>query len=177
MHFITISNLQPNQESALKIWLNELQSLTEVESLNALQAKSVATTPESFEALSIRNAQVAIQQIRKNSSVIIDEIDSLIDSLPVSVDGLGYLLKAFHGTYAKIHSVIETCRRKGCDNASNKQLSVDALAICEQTIHFMNIFLAKGNVNNAQIEANARKLKESFGELVDITIRKECSVS
>lgn len=166
-----------NQDSALKTWLNELLSLTEVESLNALQAKSVATTPESFEALSIRNAQVAIQHIRKNSSIIIDEIDSLIDSLPVSVEGLAYLSKIFQGTYLKMNSVIETCRRKGCDYASNKELSYDVIALCEQTLQFMNTFLTKCNVNNAQIEANARKLKESFGELVDVTIKKECLVS
>lgn len=168
--------MQLNQESALKIWLNELQSLTEVESLNALQAKSVATTPESFEALSIRNAQVAIQQIRKNSSTIIDELDSLIDSLPVSVEGLEYLFEAFHGTYQKMRSVIETCRRKGCDVATNKLLSSDVFSICEQTLKFMRVFLAKGSVNNAQIEASVRKLKENFGELVDVTIKKECSV-
>ena len=137
----------------------------------------MATTPESFEALSIRNAQVAIQQIRKNSSTIMEELDSLIDSLPVSMEGLGYLFDAFHGTYLKMHSVIETCRRKGCDFATNKQLSADVISICEQTLKFMSVFLAKGNVNNAQIEANARKLKESFGELVDVTIKKECAVS
>lgn len=166
-----------SRESPVKVWLHELQSLTEVESLSALQAKSVATTPESFEALSIRNAQVTIQQIRKTSSAILDELDSLIDSLPVSVNGLQYLLEAFHETYTKIYSTIEICRRKGCDFAANKQLSTDVLSLCEQTIKFMNVqFLYNQNVNNAQIEANARKLKESFGELVDITIKKECVV-
>ncbi|KAH7643754.1 inscuteable-like protein [Dermatophagoides farinae] len=134
-------------ESPVQVWLNELQSLTEVESLSALQAKSVATTPESFEALSIRNAQVSIQQIRHNSTIIIDELDSLIDSLPVYCDG--------------------------CDYVANKQLSIDVIVICEQTIRFMKNFLWKQNVNNAQIEANVRKLKESFGELVDVTIKKE----
>lgn len=160
----------------MKLWLHELQSLTEVESLSALQAKSVATTPESFEALSIRNAQVTIQQIRKTSSTVIDELDSLIDSLPVSTNGLQYLLYAFHDTYTKICSVIEICRRKGCDFAAKKQLSTDVLAICDQTIKFMNGFLSKQDVNNAQIEANVRKLMQNFGELVDITIKKECTV-
>ncbi|XP_075588189.1 protein inscuteable homolog [Dermatophagoides farinae] len=160
-------------ESPVQVWLNELQSLTEVESLSALQAKSVATTPESFEALSIRNAQVSIQQIRHNSTIIIDELDSLIDSLPVYCDGLCYLEEKFHDTFRKIQSLIEICKRKGCDYVANKQLSIDVIVICEQTIRFMKNFLWKQNVNNAQIEANVRKLKESFGELVDVTIKKE----
>ena len=164
-------------ESPVQVWLNELQSLTEVESLSALQAKSVATTPESFEALSIRNAQVSIQQIRHNSTIIIDELDSLIDSLPVYCDGLCYLEEKFHDTFRKIQSLIEICKRKGCDYVANKQLSIDVIVICEQTIRFMKNFLWKQNVNNAQIEANVRKLKESFGELVDVTIKKESLVS
>lgn len=147
-----------------------------MESLSALQAKSVATTPESFEALSIRNTQISIQQIRKNSTIIIDELDSLIDSLPVYCDGLYYLLEKFQETYRKIQSLIEVCKRKGCDYVHKKQLSTDVIIICEQTIKFMKNFLQKQNVNNAQIEANARKLKETFGELVDVTIKKECLV-
>ena len=166
-----------NHESPLRAWLTELQSLTEVESLTALQAKSVATTPESFEALSIRNAQIAIQQIRKKSSIIIEELDSIIDSLPVTTHGLCYLYESFSVTCSRIKPVVEQCRRKGCDYATNKQLSHDVLMICEQTLKFMDTFLAKDNVNNAQIEAYARKLKENFGELVDITIKKECQVN
>lgn len=165
-------------ESPVQVWLNELLSLTEVESLSALQAKSVATTPESFEALSIRNAQVSIQQIRKNSTIIIDELDSLIDSLPIdSTEGLTYLMEKFSETYKKIQSLIEICKRKGCDYVANKQLSIDVQTICEQTIKFMQNFLSKQQINNAQIEASARKLKENFGELVDTTIKKECFVS
>ncbi|XP_027198684.2 protein inscuteable homolog [Dermatophagoides pteronyssinus] len=163
-------------ESPVQVWLNELQSLTEVESLSALQAKSVATTPESFEALSIRNAQISIQQIRLNSTLIIDELDSIIDSLPVYYDnGLCYIEEKFQDTFQKIQSLIEICKRKGCDFIVNKQLSTDVIVICEQTIKFMknSIWKQNNNVNNAQIEANVRKLKESFGELVDVTIKKE----
>lgn len=167
-----------NYDSPLQVWLNELQSVTEVESLSALQAKSVATTPESFEALSVRNAQITIQQIRKNSQQILDELDSIIDSLPglVTNDGLAYLLESFGAIHVKIGSVVEICRRKGVDFASGKQLTGEVGVICEQTIRFMHTFLMKQNFNNSQIEANVRKLKENFGELVDVTIRKECGV-
>ncbi|KPM09282.1 inscuteable-like protein [Sarcoptes scabiei] len=40
----------------------------------------------------------------------------------------------------------------------------------------MQNFLSKQQINNAQIEASARKLKENFGELVDTTIKKECFI-
>lgn len=174
-----LANLQLHHhhpESALQIWLQELQSLTEVESLTALQAKSVATTPESFEALSIRNAQVAIQSIRRHSSAAIDELDCLLDCLPVSIDGLAYLYESFSSTAAAIADVLESCRRKGCDFATNKTLSGDVLTIVEQTRHFMVAFLRRGVVNNAQIEATVRRLREAFGELVDVTLKKECAL-
>ena len=111
--------------------------------------------------------------------MIIDELDSIIDSLPVYHDnGLCYIEEKFQDTFQKIQSLIEICKRKGCDFIVNKQLSTDVIVICEQTIKFMkNSIWKHNNVNNAQIEANVRKLKESFGELVDVTIKKESLVS
>lgn len=168
-----------SQESPLLTWLRELQSTTEVESLSALQSKSIASTPESFEALSIRNAQVAIQQVRSQSSALIDDLDSLIDSLPVTTDqGLEYLYGLFYQTYQRIYSVIEICRRKGCDfNGANRNISHQVIHVCEQTLQLLCVIQGDYyHVNNAQIEASIRKLKEIFGELVDVTIRKECSI-
>ena len=170
-----------HHETALQIWLQELQSLTEVESLTALQAKSVATTPESFEALSIRNAQVAIQAIRRQSSAAIDELDCLLDCLPVSVEGLAYLHESFSGSTAPaIATVLESCRRKGADFATNTATrTADVMAIVEQTRNFMATFIRRGSgtvVNNAQIEATVRRLREAFGELVDVTLKKECAL-
>ncbi|KAH9401041.1 hypothetical protein TYRP_002627 [Tyrophagus putrescentiae] len=162
-----------HHETALQIWLQELQSLTEVESLTALQAKSVATTPESFEALSIRNAQVAIQAIRRQSSAAIDELDCLLDCLPVSVEGLAYLHESFSGSTAP---AIAT----GADFATNTATrTADVMAIVEQTRNFMATFIRRGSgtvVNNAQIEATVRRLREAFGELVDVTLKKECAL-
>lgn len=166
-----------NTDTPLKLWLTELQSLTEVESLSALQAKSVATTPESFEALSIRNTQIAIQQIRNNSSIIIDELDAIIDSLPVSFDGLSYVLTTFQDTYKKIAAVLEICRRKGCDFVANRQLSGQVMNYCDHTLKTMYTFLVNNDFNNSQIEASIRTVKENFGELIDATIKKECQVS
>ncbi len=164
--------------SPLGVWLEELKNSTEVECLNALQAKSVATTSDSFEALSIRNSQVSIQQIRKSSTKIIDSIDNFIDHLPITYDDLKTLKAHFSQICYKIHSVIEICRRKGCDFSPNKKkLSVAVSSICQQAIKFINIFIMKRNVNNAQLEATLRKLKENFGELIDHTIKKECQVS
>lgn len=166
-----------NHETPLKLWLTELQSLTEVESLSALQAKSVATTPESFEALSIRNAQIAIHQLRQNSADIIDELDAIIDSLPVTFDGLNYLVGTFQETYRKIASVIETCRRKGCDHVAKRQVSTELATNCDYTLRTMYSFLSDNDFNNSQIEASIRTVKENFGEMIDGTIKKECQVS
>lgn len=158
------------------MWLNDLQKTIDVESLSALQAKSVATTPESFEALSIRNAQVSIRKMRLDSVEIIDSIDNYIDHLPITLDDLIAIKKDFLITCNKICSVIEVCRMKGCDFVTNKKISVTVASICHQTVKFINSFIHKKNVNNAQLEATLRKLKENFGELVDITIRRECQV-
>ncbi|KAJ6224551.1 hypothetical protein RDWZM_003096 [Blomia tropicalis] len=170
------------QSSSIRAWLIELQSSTEVESLTALQAKSVASTAESFEALSIRNAQITIQQIRRSSSSVIDELDSVIDSLPVTIDGLAYLTEMFYHTCSTIRSVVDTCRRKGCDqtiNGDRRQLSSEVIDVCNRTFDLMINTLRSNKpeqVNNIQIEANIRKLKENFGELVDVSIKKECSI-
>lgn len=54
----TVARPKGRAKSPVDCWLSSLRDATEVESLSALQAKSVAVSEEAFEALSIRNAQV-----------------------------------------------------------------------------------------------------------------------
>lgn len=89
----------------------------------------------------------------------------------------------FYHTCSTIRSVVDTCRRKGCDqtiNGDRRQLSSEVIDVCNRTFDLMINTLRSNKpeqVNNIQIEANIRKLKENFGELVDVSIKKECSVS
>ena len=86
-----------------------------MESLSALQAKSVAITEEAFEALSIRNAQVAISRTRKESASIMDSLDHLIDQLPLTIEDLKMFNNEFNLVSSRTYSLVETCRRRGCD--------------------------------------------------------------
>ena len=92
-----------------------MRDSTEVESLSALQAKSVAITEEAFEALSIRNAQVAITRMRKESASILDGLDTLIDQLPLTIEDLKLFKNDFNLVSSRTYSLVETCRRRGCD--------------------------------------------------------------
>ena len=148
-----------------------------MECLSAMQAKSVATTPESFEALFIRNSHITIHKIRKVSVQVIEHIDNFIDILPVTSEDLFNLKKSFSSVCFQICELIEICKRIGCDHAANKvKCSASVASLCKNIIKFINIFIEKNRVNNAQLEATFRKLKETFGEMVDTTIRKECKV-
>lgn len=168
-----------------------------MESLSALQAKSVAVNEEAFEALSIRNAQVAISKTRRDSVQIIDGLDALIDLLPLTAEDLGLFKNDFAFLTSNTYSLVEACRRRGCDIQSeynnthyeqrthqtcsaangNKKLSHEVFSLCESLVRFVDDFGLRRNVNNAQIEASLRQLKERLGELVNITIRRDCQVS
>lgn len=168
---------QVRYNTPLSAWLNELRETTDVECLSALQAKSVATDPESFEALSIRNAQIAIAEVRAKSVAIIDKIDALIDCLPITTKELLSLRKEFDDVGGGVAEAVGVCRRRGCDYLPSKvKCSTAVGAITANMTKFIADFLAKHKINNAQLEATLRKLKERFGELVDITIRRDCEV-
>ena len=164
-------------------WLISLQNSIEVECLSALSAKCVVTTELSYELLAIRNSHLTVTKIRAESDRIIEAIDHFIDNcLPIT---RWQKLQRIHDdcliqVFDKISSVVQICRRKGCDYKplnTKKTLSADVLECCQQFSRFVNCFVTKGVVNNPQLEATLRKLKEQFGELVDQSIKKECQVS
>ncbi|RWS26086.1 inscuteable-like protein, partial [Leptotrombidium deliense] len=164
--------------SPVKEWVKDLRGQTESECLSALQAKSVAVEPDALEALSIRNAQICIYKLRCQSVDVIDSLDFLIDKLPLSKEDLQSYGNAFNTVCQKICEVIELCRRRGCDFSPYKRSKVSTAVstICQQIIELLNDFQAKRVVNNAQLEAYLRKLKERLGELVNLTIRRDCQV-
>jgi hypothetical protein len=175
-------NLIKNMDESTIEWLLSLKKSTESECLSTLSAKCVATSDHSYELLSIRNSHVTVTEIRQESHRIIDTIDHFIDNcLPIT---RWQRLERIHdfclaALFDKINSVVELCRRKGCDNkkSQNKCLSMDVIDCCQQFTRFVRSFVAKQTVNNPQLEATLRKLKEQFGELIDQTIKNECNVS
>ncbi|KAI1301482.1 Protein inscuteable -like protein [Halotydeus destructor] len=171
-------NEQVRSKSPVGQWLTELRDTTQVESLSALQAKSVAVNEEAFEALSIRNAQVTIGRIRKESVEILDCLDLLIDQLPLTFEDLTFFKNDFAICSSRTYSLVETCRRRGCDTADydGKKLSIEVFNSCQQLVKFVDDFISRRNVNNAQLEATLRKLKERLGELVNCTIRRDCQI-
>lgn len=91
--------------------------------MSALQAKSVAVSEEAFEALAVRNAQVAIARMRKESAEILDSLDMLIDQLPLTIDDLKLFKNDFSLVCSRTYSLVEMCRRRGCDAQAESELS------------------------------------------------------
>lgn len=53
---------------------------------------------------------------------------------------------------------------------------MDVFNLCQTMVKFVDDFMLRHNVNNAQLEATLRKQKERLGELVNVTIRRDCQV-
>ena len=166
--------------SPVSHWLYLIRDSTEVESLSALQAKSVAVNEESFEALSVRNAQVAIKKTRKESLELLNMIDHLISQLPLTTDDLPLFKRDIdHVTYG-IQSLIEHCRRRGCDHIetpikgrhSSSDVAVHGMHICK----FVDDFTRRRNVNNAQLEASMRKMHARLRQVTETTIQKDAHI-
>lgn len=77
------------EDPVLKEWLQAMRYETELECLTSLQARTLAIDEFSASALSIRNSQVAIQEMRLESNFILDYIDYLIESLPLCSNKIG----------------------------------------------------------------------------------------
>ena len=172
----------------------------------------MAIDGKSFEALSVRNAQISIRKIRFASVQIIYDLDDMIEKLPLTVTQLISIDKDFTVISANIINVIDICRRRGCDlqetlqqsdgssgmqppasSASSISSAAGSTAIygnlmparvsnqvedlCTSMAKSIQDFSAKRKVNNGQLEATLRKLKERFSQLVDYTIQRECKVS
>src|SRR5207249_2443082 len=111
----------------------------------------VAVDEESFEALSVRNAQVAIRKTRKESIEIIGNIDHLISLLPLTVEDLTHFKYDVEDISAQIHILIEHCRRRGCDSSHSssglkgRRMSSDVAVYGLQIAKFIEDFTLKRN--------------------------------
>ena len=120
---------------------------------------------------------------------ILNKIDQLIDQLPLTIEDLTNFKGTIEYVSCQIHSLIEHCRRRGCDSsqpllgfcptvigATNRRLSNDVAVYGLQLTKLADEFCQKHYVNNGQVEITLRKMKERLGEVIDSTIRKDCDV-
>lgn len=150
-----------------------------IESPSALESKPVAIDPGSLDALMVRNAQIAITQIRSLSAAIIDEMDDMIDLLPLTLGQLASYADSFRQISHNLGGLMEMCYGEESDlgNYRNARLQVGLSTICREMSEFISLFNKRRKINNAQLEATLRKLKERVGEMVGLTIKKGIEVS
>lgn len=84
-----IESVIQTEDPILMEWLRAMRYETELECLTSLQARTLAIDEFSASALSIRNSQVTIQEMRLESNFILDYIDYLIELLPLSFNKIG----------------------------------------------------------------------------------------
>lgn len=105
-------------------WLQNMRLETELECLAPLQAKSLARDENASRALSVRNSQVVIQNLRQESEYLLEYIDHLIECLPVTQYTLESFVIEFGQLYAKI---FESTARY----ASTLSISTAAVAVSD----------------------------------------------
>jgi hypothetical protein len=93
-------------------WLNEVRQSAEIESLSALQAKSVAHRQDAQDALAVRNAQVAMQTVRKSSQSVLKELHVLTEQLPLSLVHIDTFRQRFLDLCTPLCQLLELCRRR-----------------------------------------------------------------
>ena len=183
------SETKRNENPVVK-WLNEVRFSGEMESLSALQSKSVAYTVDMYDAMQVRNSQIAIQSLKANSSDLIKQIVNLIEMLPLEVNEFTFARSRLTLIYDQLSNIIDFCKRRlNCQlNESNYssrkssssklnpvQLSSEMLLICQQMIALLNQTQIK-KPDFIEIETNLRILIDKFGKLIDQTIKKDCKV-
>ncbi|XP_074593910.1 uncharacterized protein LOC141849470 [Brevipalpus obovatus] len=178
-HLLTgISTLRQSSgdKNLLGQWLEEISddTISSEVPMCQLESKSVAIDPGSLDALLVRNAQIAITQIRALSASILDEIDDMIDLLPLTIVQLSSYHDSFIQISANIASLVELCYGEEGDfgNYCNARLQISLSTICHEMTEFISNFAKRKKINNAQLEATLRKLKERVGEMVGLTIKK-----
>ncbi|XP_074594390.1 protein inscuteable homolog [Brevipalpus obovatus] len=170
------TNLQniAKKNSSLAQWLKEIRKTTDVECLNALHAKEIAETTDQKQALAVRSAQVSIRKIRDSSIEIIDDIEVLIDWIPLELSRLQKFEKDFSLVFENIHSAIRTFRESACDQA---EILINELFTVSASIKLLlKEYGLKKIVSNPSLKSQLEKIKELFGKLVDIIIKRKCQM-
>lgn len=169
-------------------WLNEVRFSCEMESLSALQSKSVAYTVDMYDAMQVRNSQVAIQTLKANSSDLIKQIVNLIEMLPLEVNEYTFARSRLALIYDQLSNIADFCKRrlnsqsnesiysaKSSSKLSPVQSSNEMLLICQQMIAVLSPQHAK-QPDFVDVETNLRILIDKFGKLIDQTIKGDCKV-
>lgn len=112
------------EDPVLKEWLRAMRYETELECLTSLQARTLAIDEFSASALSIRNSQVEIQEMRLESNFILDYIDYLIESLPLCFNKIGKFSLEFSEIWRRL--IDQTAAQTNAQNTmlSNKHYGV-----------------------------------------------------
>lgn len=203
-------------DPVLSRWMQAMRFETELECLTALQARTLAIDEHSAGALSVRNSQVAIQELRLESDLILDLIDRLIDTLPLNFNTIDKFSTDFSELYVKLleqtraqsapsTSATQTTAPKSshtyCNQLNNltiinctprkfaaassrtlrplDKLAVQVRSICIEMANVIQDYQDNYNsfehIDNGQFEVMLRKIKESYGKFVEISIRAECA--
>lgn len=162
--------LLQTQDPLLHEWIKAMRFETELECLTSLQARTLAIDEHSAGALSVRNSQVNIQEIRAESNFILDFIDCLIESqLPLDEfagpNAIFKLSAEFSELWTRI--VNQTASQT---NSANKNCNV--LAAANQGATYQQNSLTIINCTPRKAPMSAKTL-QPLDELV-IKIRNLC---
>lgn len=85
-------------------WLRTMRYETELECITSLQARTLAIDEHSAGALSVRNSQVTIQELRLESNFLLDYIDYLIELLPLDYTNIQLFAVEFSDLWKRLVS-------------------------------------------------------------------------
>jgi hypothetical protein len=212
MHRQQPKHIFNTDDPVLLKWMQAMRFETELECLTALQARTLAIDENSAAALSVRNSQVAIQEMRLESDLVLDLIDALIDKLPVNLGEIGKLADDFSTIHVRL---VEQTRARTSSSAATKQtnsnytycnqlnnltiinctprkslvssrtlkpldkLAIQIREICLEMASTIQDYQCNydsyDHIDNGQLEAMLRKIKELIGKFTEISIRAECA--
>lgn len=185
-------------------WLQAMRFETELENPSAMQALTLATDQHSAGVIRIKEAQRDIQEMRLESSLILEHIDFLIEALPLNQTTVEKAYIEFTSLYTRLISqtaakcnqnnnrqvcyqlnenltIIGGTPRKSMASARNtRPLDKLAAQIRTMCIDYANMLFnyqenANLQIDNGLLESSLRRLKESFGKFTEISIRAECA--
>lgn len=185
-------------------WLQAMRFETELECLTSLQARTLAIDEHLAGALGVRNSQVNIDRMREVSNSLLNDIDTLIESLPLKFSSISKFSAKFselwtilmNETAAQTSSsstltssqnqnnltIINCTPRKSLVSARTLR-PLDKLAdqirnLCIDYVKALYEYQedhTSALINNDYLESALRKLKELYGKFVEISIRAECA--
>lgn len=127
-------------------WLQAMRFETELECLTSLQARTLAIDEHSAGALSVRNSQVSIQEVRGESSYILDFIDHLIEALPLERQHISRFSLEFSELWTRLMS--QTAAR-----TSNTQLTTNSTTLSAHNRNNLTIINCTPRKSYANIRA------------------------